>query len=117
VRDFRTLEVWRLARALGADVYRACAKVTRPDSRETTAPLRRSALAIATNIAEGCSKSSRAETIRCLERSAESAAETERHVIAAIATTAVGRRDGEDYLARIAAIRRMLFALIEHLPP
>ncbi|PYP81445.1 MAG: hypothetical protein DMD35_01665 [Gemmatimonadetes bacterium] len=39
--------------------------------------VRRSALSIATNIAEGCGKNSRADTLRYLEIASGSAAETE----------------------------------------
>jgi len=116
VHDFRKLEVWHLSRALGSDVYRACARVTRPEARLITAQLRRAALSIATNIAEGCGKSSRAETIRYLEIAAGSAAETEHHLHVAIETRTLPNGDAEELLARIGSIRRMLHALIKRLP-
>jgi four helix bundle protein len=116
VHDFRRLNVWHESRALGSDVYRACAKATRPESRLITAQLRRAALSIATNIAEGCGKSSRAETIRYLEIASGSAAETEHHLLVAIETDALESGDAQEFLARIVSIRRMLFALIKRLP-
>jgi len=66
MHDFRRLNVWQLARELGAEIYRETASASRPELRLITSQLRRSALSIAANIAEGCGKSSRAETIRFL---------------------------------------------------
>jgi four helix bundle protein len=117
VHNFRKLEVWHLSRALGSDIYRACALVKRPESRLITAQLRRSALAIASNIAEGCGKSSRAETLRYLDIAAASAAETEHHLVVAIETDTMQSGDAEESLARIGSVRRMLFALMKRLPP
>jgi four helix bundle protein len=116
MHDFRKLEVWHLARSLGSDIYRACAAVTRPESKLITAQLRRSALSVASNIAEGCGKSSRAETIRFLEIAAGSAAETEHHLLVAIETHTLRTGDAELFLARIISVRRMLFSLIKRLP-
>jgi four helix bundle protein len=116
MHDFHKLDVWHLSRALGSDIYRACARVTRPESRLITAQLRRSALSIGATIAEGCGKSSRAETIRYLDIASGSAAETEHHLITAIETRVLGSGEAEDFLARIGSVRRMLYALIQHFP-
>jgi len=115
VHDFRKLLVWQLARELGTDIYKLCAVRPRAELA-VTAQIRRAALAIATNIAEGCGKSSRAETIRYLDIAAGSAAETEHHLevwrdIGGIDETSCG-----ELLARVASIRRMLRALIVKLP-
>jgi four helix bundle protein len=117
MHNFRKLDVWRLSRVLGSDVYRACARIARPESRLITAQLRRSALAIGANIAEGCGKRSRAETIRFLDIAAASAAETEHHLIVAIETNALRNGEAQEFLARIGSVRRMLHALIQRLPP
>jgi four helix bundle protein len=117
MHNFRKLDVWHLSRALGSDIYRACASVTRPETRTVTSQLRRSALAISSNIAEGCGKGSRAETLRFLDISAASAAETEHHLIVAIETDILRSGEAEGFLARIASVRRMLFALIKNFPP
>jgi len=115
VHDFRKLLVWQLSKDLGADIYRLCAATPRAHSA-VTSQLRRAALAIATNIAEGCGKSSRAETVRYLDIAAGSAAETEHHLEVARDVGAIGTGTSEDLIARVAAIRRMLHALIVKLP-
>jgi len=115
VHDFRKLLVWQLGKELGADVYRLCAARPRCEIA-VTSQLRRSALAIATNIAEGCGKSTRAETIRYLDIAAASAAETEHHLEVARDLGMIDAKMCETLLARVVSVRRMLHALIKKLP-
>lgn len=117
MHDFRKLDVWREARTLGSEIYRTCALVNRSEARLITTQLRRSALSIASNIAEGCGKRSRAETLRYLDMAAGSAAETEHHLIVAIETNVLRSGEAEAFLDRIVSIRRMLFSLMNRLPP
>jgi four helix bundle protein len=117
MHDFRKLEVWRMARELGTELYLLCAKPKAPAMRLITTQLARSALSISANIAEECGKSSRAETIRYLEIAGGSAAETEHHLIVAIDTGILGNGRAEEMIGRVASIRRMLRALIQRLPP
>jgi four helix bundle protein len=105
-----------MSRALGSDIFRICRRTSPPEARAITGQLRRSALSIATNIAEGCGKSSRAETIRFLEIAAGSAAETEHHLLVAQETAILPDDVTTALLARVVSVRRMLFALIKHLP-
>jgi four helix bundle protein len=116
MHDFSRLKVWQLARELGTEVYKETAKASRPELRLITAQLRRSALSIAANIAEGCGKSSRAETIRFLEIAAGSAAETEHHLLVARDLGVLTTRQADRYLANVGSVRRMLRALIQRLP-
>src|SRR5690242_15271399 len=99
MHDFSRLKVWRLARELGTEVYKETAKASRPELRLITAQLRRSALSIGANIAEGCGKSSRAETIRYLEIAAGSAAETEHHLLVARDIAILTTRQAERFLS------------------
>jgi four helix bundle protein len=115
MHDFSPLHVWRLARELGTDVYKETAKASRPELRLITAQLRRSAFSIAANIAEGCGKSSRGETIRFLEI-AGSAAETEHHLLVARDIGILTTRQAERFLSTIGSVRRMLRSLIQRLP-
>ena len=116
MHNFRKLTVWRLSCELGIDVYRECARVTRPEAKAITSQLRRAALSISSNIAEGCGKNSRPETIRYLEIAARSAGETEHHLVVALELGLLDVTTGEDFLARVTAIRRMLRVLVKNLP-
>jgi len=116
MHDFRRLNVWQLARELGAEIYRETASASRPELRLITSQLRRSALSIAANIDEGCGKSSRAETIRFLEIAAGSAAGTEHHLLVARDIGILTTRQAERLLSKIGSVRRMLRALALRLP-
>jgi four helix bundle protein len=117
VHDFRKLLVWQMSREVGVEIYRVCAKPKAPAARLVTSQLSRAALSIATNIAEGCGKSSRAETIRYLEIAAGSAAETEHHLQVAIDVGILDTRQADALIAKVGSIRKMLRALVKRLPP
>ena len=80
MHNFRKLTVWNRSRIFAQEVYTLTALVVRPEQRVVSAQLRRSALSIPANIAEGCGKASRAETIRYLEIACGSVAESEHHL-------------------------------------
>lgn len=116
MHNFHTLDVWNHSRELGSEIYLLCAKITRPEARLITAQLRRSALSISANIAEGCGKNSRAETLRYLEIASGSAAETEHHLIVAGETSILAAEFCDRLLVRIRMVRRILRALIKKFP-
>ncbi len=116
VHDFRKLTVWTRSRALAVEIHGLCATETRPDRRLVTSQLKRAALSISANIAEGCGKGSRAETIRYLEIACGSAAETEHHLIMASDLAILSPQRVEPLVVRSAELRRMLRALIDRLP-
>ena len=115
MHNFRKLDVWKLARELGVEVYTLCRGRPR-DELVVPSQLRRAALAISTNISEGCGKSSRAEVIRYLDIAAGSAAETEHHLEVLLDIGGIDGRVCENLLARVGSIRRMLYALMRNLP-
>jgi four helix bundle protein len=90
--------------------------VTRPREHLVTAQLRRSALSIASNIAEGCGKRSRAESIRYLEIASGSTAETEHHLLSAAGLDILPGARCEALADEAIQIRRMIRSLIEHFP-
>jgi four helix bundle protein len=105
-----------MSREVGVEIYRICAKPKAPAARLITTQLSRAALSIATNIAEGCGKSSRAETVRYLEIAAGAAAETEHQLQIAVDVGLLDTRSARDLVGKVGSIRKMLRALIRHLP-
>jgi len=54
MRNFRELKVWKKSHKLVISIYRATAKFPQQEQYGLTSQLRRIAVSIPTNIAEGC---------------------------------------------------------------
>jgi len=81
MRDFRELKVWHKAHALTLDVYRATRTFPREELYSLTNQMRRAAVSIGANIAEGAGKNSRPEFARFLCIALGSASELEYHLL------------------------------------
>ena len=57
MQDFHRLKVWQKAHTLAIDVYRLSEEFPRRDGVALTSQLRRAALSVPTNIAEGAGSS------------------------------------------------------------
>lgn len=111
MHDFRRLDVWQRARELFVVIDRLTRTFPRSDHGTLAGQLRRSALSIAANIAEGCGKSSPKETVRFLQIAAGSATETESHILLAADLDYLNSKSSEALLDQVVAIRKMLFRL------
>lgn len=78
--------------------------------------LRRAAISIPSNIAEGCGKSSRKETIRFFQIASGSATEAENHLLIASGLGYVSEEVRERMLGQLKMVQRMLAKLIANLP-
>ena len=116
MHDFRRLEVWRRSLALAVAIERQSRRFPRSDRGVIGAQIRRAALSIPANIAEGCGRNSRNETIRFLRIAAGSATEVESHLEVAAALQYLNATQRESLLGDAKAIQRMLFRLIQNLP-
>lgn len=83
MRDFRQLKVWEKAHALTLAVYRATVAFPRTELYGLTSQMRRSCVAIPTNIAEGCGRGSPADMARFLYMALGSASQLEYQLLLA----------------------------------
>ena len=116
MHDFRRLHVWQQSRELAVALNAVTRTFPRADRSVVGGQLRRSALSVPANIAEGCGKSSRKETIRFLEIASGSAMETENHLLIAGDLGYLTPKACEGYTGSAIAIQRMLRSLIRNLP-
>lgn len=116
MHDFRRLRVWQLARELGVSVDQVVRRFPRTDRGVVGGQLRRAALSIHSNIAEGCGKSSRRDTARFLQIASASAKETESHLVVAGDLHLLHPKLCEQLIARSRTIQRMLESLMRNLP-
>ena len=81
MRNFRELKVWHKAHQLTVDVYAATKTFPRDELYGLTSQIRRAAVSIGANIAEGAGKNSSAEFGRFLQIAQGSASELEYHLL------------------------------------
>ena len=67
MRNFRELEIWSLSRSISLNVYKITSQMPKEEVYGLTSQMRRAAVSIPSNIAEGCSRNSNKEFIRFLE--------------------------------------------------
>jgi four helix bundle protein len=115
MHDFRRLMVWQRGRELFVAVDRLSRRFPRGDRGVLASQLRRSTLAIPSNIAEGCGKESTKETIRFLQVAQASVTEAESHLVIATDLGYVHPKQSEALLDQVASIRRMLYRLTKNL--
>ena len=116
MHEFRRLKVWQLARALALEVDALVRTFPRADRGVIGNQLRRAALSVPANIAEGCGKSSRRETIRFLEIASGSAMESEHHVQMAADLNYLTPAQCDVLVQRATSLQRMLRGLITNFP-
>jgi four helix bundle protein len=82
--DFKRLQVWKAARTLTLQIYRESAAFPHHEQLGLTNQLRRAAVSIGANIAEGCARGGDREFARFLTMSIGSVAEVEFLLLLAI---------------------------------
>ena len=114
MQNFRDLEVWAKAHALVLDVYRTTTRFPREELYGFTSQLRRSAVSVSSNIAEGCGRG-RADFARFLRIAMGSASELEYQLLLAAELDFLGHDDARAFQERSQEVKRMLAALISKL--
>jgi len=116
MHDFKKLRVWQLARDLAIAVDRASRTFPRSDRGIVASQLRRAMISVPANIAEGCGKSSRKETLRYFQIAAGSATEVENHLLLAEGFGYLTGPARLELMEALNSIQRMLFKLMKNLP-
>ena len=115
VHDFRRLRVWQRARELFVAIDRLTRSFPRSDHGVIATQLRRAALSIPNNIAEGCGKSSVKDTLRYLQYASGSVAETENQLLIATDVGYIHPKTSDALVGQAVAIKRMLYRLSKNL--
>ena len=111
MRDFRRLRAWQSAQTFIENVYAASATFP-PDERfGLTQQLRRAAVSIASNIAEGCGRDTDADLARFLSIAAGSTSECESQIATASNLGFVEEREAVRLMDQAEHIRRQLHKL------
>jgi four helix bundle protein len=116
MHDFTRLRVWQRACDLTVATEEIARGFPRIDRGVVSSQLRRAVVSIPANIAEGCGKGSRKETLRFFQIAAGSAKEAESHVRIAFRLRYLSASSCVDLLEQLDAVKRMLNRLMRNLP-
>ena len=117
MQDYRKLKVWHKAHVVAIDIHRVAGGFPRRDGVALTSQLRRAALSIPANIAEGAGKVGDVEFRRYVLIALGSASETTYHLLVARDLHLIDLATYNDLTGRIVEVRRMLTGLLNRLDP
>ena len=115
MQDFRKLRVWQMNRTLIVEVYRVTARFPREERDGLTAQTRSAVVSIGANIAEGCGRGSRPDTLRFMQIAVGSSVELLHHLITSLDLGFLGGDDFDKLDRENEAVRRMLFRFMVRL--
>jgi four helix bundle protein len=110
---YRDLEVWQVAMKLVFEVYRGTATFPKQEMFGLTSQLRRAAVSVASNIAEGKGRFSDRELSQFLSVARGSVFEIETQVAIALELGLLAEPQGKKLLSRCAEVGRLLNGFIK----
>ena len=111
VAGFRDLKVWQLSRALAVDVYEACKALPPSETQILSSQMRRAAISIPANIAEGTGRPTARDQAKYYRTALASARELESHLELATDIGMMPRSTRDAILVRLDEVQRMLTGL------
>ena len=115
VSDFTRLRVWEKAHNLALDVYQISGELPKSESYGLQTQMRRAAVSIPTNLAEGSGRSTNRDFARFVSNAIGSASELDYHLLLALDLGYIDQDSAELAKTKVAEIRRMLSALRRNL--
>ena len=115
MKDFRTLKVWEKSHQLALSIYKNTDSLPVEERFGLTSQLRRAAVSIPTNIAEGCGRGSDGDFARFLWIALGSAAELEYLLLLARELDFLKGDDANQLTGHVIEVKRMLSSLVQKL--
>jgi four helix bundle protein len=115
LKNYKDLQVWQKSYQLCLKIYRITAQFPKEEKFGLTSQIKRSAVSIPSNIAEGYGRKTTADYIRILYISYGSICELETQILLARDLRFIEKREVDVILSDIAEVERMLKALIKSL--
>jgi four helix bundle protein len=115
MKGFRELNVWKKAHQLTLKTYKATTTFPRDEIYGLTSQIRRSAVSIPANIAEGCGRNGDAELARFLQIAMGSASELEYHFLLARDLNLLNTSNYDQLTNEVIDVKRMLASFIKKL--
>ncbi|MEJ2270634.1 MAG: four helix bundle protein [Desulfobulbaceae bacterium] len=115
LKNFKELKVWEKAYQLCLDLYKATAEFPNEEKYGLSSQMRRSAISIPSNIAEGYGRKTIPDYVRCLYIAYGSTCELETQTLLSGDLSYLNKADQRSLLEKIKEVERMLMALIKSL--
>jgi four helix bundle protein len=112
MKDFRKIKAWHRAHGLTLQVYKITESFPKEELYGLTSQIRRAAVSIPTNIAEGCGRGSNIELRRFLEIAMGSAGEVEYQLLLAHDLRYIDEGKYDSLNSSIIEIKRMIATYI-----
>ena len=113
--NHKDLEAWKLAMDLAEEVYLVTNKFPKQETFGLTGQMRRAAVSIASNVAEGAARQSRAEFARFLYMSTGAASELDTQIGISGRVGLLGSEAASRLQERVDRISKVLYGLIRSL--
>ncbi|HEV8409127.1 MAG TPA: four helix bundle protein [Gemmatimonadaceae bacterium] len=110
--DFTKLDVWRVAHAFALSAYRLTGTFPAAERFGLTSQIRRAAVSIGANIAEGCGRFHKGDQARFLQMAKGSAKETRSHLMIARDLGFMPAKEQQMADVQLERLERMLSSLI-----
>ena len=115
MRNYRDLDVWNRAHKLTLELYRKSRTFPKEEFYGLTSQLRRSAMSVGANLAEGCGRQTTAELARFVRISMGSASELDYHLLLSYDFGFLHPDDYRKLSQELTRIRKMLASLLSTL--
>ncbi|MCL6097132.1 MAG: four helix bundle protein [Bacteroidetes bacterium] len=115
MHNFKELKIWKKSRQITKEIYELTESFPSEERFGLISQMRRAAVSVVSNIAEGSGKESKKEFIRYLETSYSSAFEVETQLILAIDLHFISNEKAEHALTEITELQKMTYSFIKQL--
>lgn len=112
MRNYRDLQVWNKAHNLTLELYRLSQRFPREELYGITGQLRRAAVSIGANLAEGCGRRTSAELARFVRIALGSASELDYHLLLARDLEFMSSDDFNRTEKHLTEVRKMLTSFL-----
>src|SRR5215469_11280503 len=112
MRNYRDLQVWTKAHYLTLELYRISQLFPREEMYGITNQLRRAAVSIGANLAEGCGRRSSSELARFVRIAMGSASELDYHLLLCRDFEFISNEQYDRTVRELVRIRKMLSSLL-----
>ncbi|MGK0387716.1 MAG: four helix bundle protein [Maribacter sp.] len=108
IKNFKSLEIWKRSIFLVKEIYLSMEQIPSEEKFGLTNQLKRAAVSIPSNIAEGCGRNHIKELIQFLHYSTGSLCEVETQLYLAISLEFIPEKQTEAVIAETIEIRKMI---------